>query len=148
MMDDTHLIEIQRLFEIVHRRGLRELSLTRPDFAITIHTVPTVGIEAHPPTVHLPVPCLPAKMEEPAAPVGHEIASPLVGTFYRSSSPDSPSFVEVGDQVEFGQPLCIVEAMKVFNEITADRAGTVIAIPAQNGQLVQVGQVLVVLDDE
>jgi len=85
-------------------------------------------------------------MEE-QAPAGHEIASPLVGTFYRSSSPDMPPLVEVGDRVEVGQPLCIVEAMKVFNEITADRAGAVLAIPAQNGQLVQVGQVLVVLDE-
>jgi len=151
-MDDTHLIEIQRLLEIVHRRGLRELSLARPDFTITVHTVPVAGVEApveaqHLPAAHLPVPCLPAEMEEPAAPAGYEIPSPLVGTFYRSPSPDSPPFVEIGDQVEVGQPLCIVEAMKVFNEITADRAGTVIDFPAKNGQLVQVGQVLVVLDE-
>lgn len=147
-MDDTHLIEIQRLFEIVHRRSLRELSLTRPDFAITIHTEQAAGAEApHTTATHLPGPCLPARMEEQAPPAGHEITSPLVGTFYRSPSPDTPPLVEVGDQVEAGQPLCIVEAMKVFNEITADQAGAVIAIPAENGQLVQVGQVLVVLDE-
>jgi acetyl-CoA carboxylase biotin carboxyl carrier protein len=144
------LIEIQRLFEIVHRRGLRELSITRPDFAITVSAVPSAGIEAAPAAEahHLPsAPCVPAKMEEPTLPTGHEITSPLVGAFYRSPSPDAPAFVEIGDQVEVGQTLCIVEAMKVFNEITADRAGTVIAIPMQNGQLVQVGQVLMVLDE-
>ena len=146
------MIEIQRLFEIVHRRGLRELSLTRPDFAITVSTVTAVPAEtAHPPAevYHLPapVPCVTAKMEAAAEPLGHEITSPLVGSFYRSSSPDAPHFVEVGDQVEVGQTVCIVEAMKVFNEIVADRAGTVIAIPVENGKLVQVGQVLVVLDE-
>ena len=142
------MIEIQRLFEIVHRRGLRELSLTRPDFAITVNAVPSAGVEAAE-AHHLPAaaPRVPAKMEEPALPTGHEITSPLVGTFYRSPSPDASAFVEIGDQVEVGQTLCIVEAMKVFNEITADRAGMVIAIPMQNGQLVQVGQVLMVLDE-
>lgn len=136
----------------MHRRGLRELSLTRRDFSITISAVTAVPTEAPSPPVELyhppaPAPCVPAKVEEPAESVGHEITSPLVGTFYRSPSPDAPPFVEVGDQVEAGQTVCIVEAMKVFNEITADRPGTVIAIPAQNGQLVQVGQPLVVLGE-
>lgn len=152
-MDDSKFIEIQRLFEIVHQRGLRELSLARPDFSIAISTVPTAvaAVEVtHPPAVHyapvaMPV-HRPAAEEKAPEPQGYEITSPLVGSFYRASSPDSEPFVEIGDEVEAGQTVCIVEAMKVFNEITTDHAGTVIAIPAKNGQLVQVGQPLVVLD--
>ncbi len=152
-MDDTLFIEIQRLFEMMHRRGLRELSISQPEFSISITSAFTTAetTEAPQPVVyHHAVPvAAPAPVSTPAQavpPLGYEIVSPLVGTFYRSASPDAPSFVEIGDQVEVGQTLCIVEAMKVFNEIIADRAGTIIAIPVQNGQLVQVGQPLVVLN--
>jgi acetyl-CoA carboxylase biotin carboxyl carrier protein len=84
--------------------------------------------------------------EQPMDAAGYTIASPLVGLFYRASSPGSPPFVEIGDAVEEGQTVGVVEAMKVFNEITADRSGIVAAIPAQNGDLVQVDQPLVILN--
>ena len=153
-MDDNHFIEIQRLFEIVHRRGLRELSLSREDFTISISAVPTGVVELpHPPAMHYaaaaaPVPRVVVEETPPPQPAGYAILSPLVGTFYRSPSPDSPAFVEIGEEVEVGQTLCIVEAMKVFNEITTDKAGIVTAFPVQNGQLVQVDQVLAVLETE
>ena len=112
--------------------------------AVTMNTVQpeyvTVTSAAAPAVTAAPAP------KEAPAPVGYVIMSPLVGVFYRAASPDSPSFVEVGDTVEVGQTIGIVEAMKVFNEITADQAGTVIAIPVKNGALVQVDQPLVVLD--
>ena len=76
---------------------------------------------------------------------GHTIKSPMVGTFYRSASPGAKSFVDIGDSVQVGDPLCIIEAMKLMNEIEADRAGVVKAILAENGQAVEYGQPLVII---
>jgi acetyl-CoA carboxylase biotin carboxyl carrier protein len=81
----------------------------------------------------------------PAEPEGHVVKSPMVGTFYRSASPGAKPFVEIGDPVAVGDPLCIIEAMKLMNEIEADQAGTVKAILVENGQPVEYGQPLVVL---
>lgn len=148
-MDDTLFIEIQRLCQLAHQRGLREISIARPGFSAAITTV-QVGMA---PSTYIPMPVTGASVPMPvtaavpaAEPAGYVIASPLIGLFYRSSSPDAPSFVEIGDTVEAGQTIGIVEAMKVFNEITTDHAGTVIAIPAENGALVQVDQPLVIID--
>jgi acetyl-CoA carboxylase biotin carboxyl carrier protein len=76
---------------------------------------------------------------------GHVVKSPMVGTFYRSASPGAKPFVEIGDQVQAGDPLCIIEAMKLMNEIEADQAGVVKAILIENGQPVEYGQALVVI---
>ncbi|MBU6223233.1 MAG: acetyl-CoA carboxylase biotin carboxyl carrier protein [Burkholderiales bacterium] len=76
---------------------------------------------------------------------GHVVKSPMVGTFYRSSSPDAPAYVEVGSQVKEGQTICIIEAMKILNEIEADKSGTVTQIVAQNGQAVEYGAPLFVI---
>lgn len=83
-----------------------------------------------------------AEPEAAAAPAGHPVTSPLVGTFYRSPSPEAPSFVEVGSHVEVDQVLCIVEAMKVMNEIKADVAGEVLEVLVENGEPVEYGQPL------
>jgi acetyl-CoA carboxylase biotin carboxyl carrier protein len=83
---------------------------------------------------------------EPAAPSGHVLKSPMVGTFYRSANPNSSSFVEIGSQVKEGDTLCIVEAMKLMNEIEADHAGTVKAILVENGQPVEYGQPLFIIE--
>ena len=76
---------------------------------------------------------------------GHVVKSPMVGTFYRSASPGAKPFVEIGDEVQVGDPLCIIEAMKLMNEIETDRAGVVKAILIENGQPVEYGQALVVI---
>ncbi len=81
-----------------------------------------------------------------AAPVGHNVKSPMVGTFYRSSAPGAKPFVEVGSVVKEGDTICIIEAMKILNEIEADRAGTVSKILCENGQAVEYGQPLVVIE--
>jgi acetyl-CoA carboxylase biotin carboxyl carrier protein len=81
----------------------------------------------------------------PAVPEGHIIKSPMVGTFYRSSSPGSPPFVEVGKEVKEGETLCIIEAMKLLNEIDTDKAGVVKQILVENGQPVEYGQPLFVI---
>jgi acetyl-CoA carboxylase biotin carboxyl carrier protein len=82
----------------------------------------------------------------PAEPAGHQVKSPMVGTFYRSATPGSKPFVEVGDRVEEGGTLCIIEAMKLMNEIESDKAGVVKAILTENGQPVEFGQPLFVIE--
>jgi acetyl-CoA carboxylase biotin carboxyl carrier protein len=81
-----------------------------------------------------------------AAQAGHAVKSPMVGTFYRSSSPGAPSFVEVGSKVNEGDTLCIIEAMKILNEIEADKSGTVAQILGENGQAVEYGQPLFIIE--
>lgn len=82
----------------------------------------------------------------PAAPTGHVVKSPMVGTFYRSSSPGAAPFVEVGAQVKEGDTICIIEAMKILNEIEADKSGTVTQILGENGQAVEYGQPLFIIE--
>jgi acetyl-CoA carboxylase biotin carboxyl carrier protein len=81
----------------------------------------------------------------PAAPEGHIVKSPMVGTFYRSSAPGAPAFVEVGKEVKEGETICIIEAMKLLNEIDADKAGVIKQILVENGQPVEFGQPLFVI---
>jgi acetyl-CoA carboxylase biotin carboxyl carrier protein len=81
-----------------------------------------------------------------AAPVGHTVKSPMVGTFYRSASPGAKSFVEIGDAVKTGDTLCIIEAMKILNEIESDKTGTVAQILCENGQAAEYGQPLFVIE--
>lgn len=87
----------------------------------------------------------PAAVVEEAA-VGHTVKSPMVGTFYRSSSPGAKAFVEVGDSVKEGETVCIIEAMKILNEIEADKSGTVTKILCENGQAVEYGQALFIIE--
>ena len=82
----------------------------------------------------------------PATPAGHVVKSPMVGTFYRSSSPGAKSYVEVGSQVKEGDTICIIEAMKILNEIEADKSGTVVQMLCDNGQAVEYGQSLYVIE--
>jgi acetyl-CoA carboxylase biotin carboxyl carrier protein len=81
-----------------------------------------------------------------AAPAGHTVKSPMVGTFYRSSSPGAKSFAEVGQQVKEGETICIIEAMKILNEIEADKSGTITKILAENGQAVEYGAPLFIIE--
>ena len=89
-----------------------------------------------------PAPAAPVE----AAPTGHVVKSPMVGTFYRSSSPGAPAFVEVGSRVKEGDTICIIEAMKILNEIEADKSGTVTQILGENGQAVEYGQPLFIIE--
>jgi acetyl-CoA carboxylase biotin carboxyl carrier protein len=84
--------------------------------------------------------------EAPAAPAGHMVKSPMVGTFYRSASPGSKPFAEVGAAIKEGDPICIIEAMKIMNEIEADMSGTVTKILVENGQAVEFGQPLFIIE--
>jgi acetyl-CoA carboxylase biotin carboxyl carrier protein len=104
--------------------------------------------------LHMPAPAAPmaaAAAPVAAAPVvpvetGHVVKSPMVGTFYRSSSPGGKAFVEVGSAVKEGEPICIIEAMKIMNEIESDTTGTVTKILCENGQAVEFGQPLFIVE--
>ena len=87
-----------------------------------------------------------AEVAAPAAPAGHIVKSPMVGTFYRASGPDTKAFVEIGSVVKEGDTVCIIEAMKILNEIEADKSGTVTHILAENGQAVEYGQALFTIE--
>ena len=93
----------------------------------------------------LPAVALPPPSAAPVEPEGHQVKSPMVGTFYRAASPGAKPFVEVGDTVQVGDTLCIIEAMKLMNEIESDKSGVVKQVLAENGQAVEFGQPLVVI---
>lgn len=146
-MDDAIFIEVQQFCRLVHQRGLSDLAVSQPDFSLSLRAMPAGSglVVAH----HLAMPLAAGQTPvtpESVQPKGLTISSPLIGVFYRSPSPDAPPFIEVGDTVETGQTIGIVEAMKVFNEITTDHAGTVISIVAKNGDLVQAEQPLIIIE--
>ena len=147
------LRKLKSLIELFESSGIGELEISEGEERVRI-TRAAVGVQptAAPPalqTQHV-VPAAGPAIEAaantpPAQPEGHTVKSPMVGTFYRSGAPGSKPFVEVGDSVEVGDTLCIIEAMKLMNEIEADQAGTIKAILVENGQPVEYGQPLVVI---
>ena len=145
------LQEIRRIVELMNEHGLTHFDLTKKDFHLKLKKGPDLedlrGLLASIPSAPAaaPAPALaaaPAAADPAPAPEGAEITSPMVGTFYRKPAPDAPDFVEVGSTVSIGQTICIIEAMKVMNEIKAERAGTICALIAQDGTPVQYGDVL------
>jgi acetyl-CoA carboxylase biotin carboxyl carrier protein len=148
------LRKVKTLIELVESSGIGELEIQEGEERIRItraapapaQTVLVNAGSAGAPVVST-APALPASTSpvEPAEPEGHVVKSPMVGTFYRAASPGAKSFVEVGDTVQAGDPLCIIEAMKLMNEIEADKDGVVKEILAENGQPVEFGQPLVIL---
>jgi acetyl-CoA carboxylase biotin carboxyl carrier protein len=148
------LRKLKKLIDLVQESGIGELEITEGEERVRISrngaNAPVVMSASAPmamaaaPSATGPAAGAPAT--EAAAPAGHTLKSPMVGTFYRSASPGAPSFVEVGQVVTKGQTLCIIEAMKLLNEIESDAAGTVKAILVENGQPVEYGQPLFLID--
>ena len=148
------LRKLKTLIELVESSGIGELEVQEGEERVRITRAGAGAPPAPPTTVYaatsptaIAVP--PAGVAETPAPViepeGHFVKSPMVGTFYRAASPGAKPFVEVGDSVQVGDTLCIIEAMKLMNEIEADKAGVVKQILAENGQPVEYGQSLVVI---
>ncbi len=143
------LRKLKTLIDLVQQSGISELEITEGEERVRISRgVPTVALQAGAPAQAVtPAPAAaapPAGAE--AEPEGHVIRSPMVGTFYRASAPGAKPFVEVGQEVKSGQTLCIIEAMKLLNEIEADRDGVVKAVLAENGQPVEYGEPLFTLE--
>ncbi|MFN3376464.1 MAG: acetyl-CoA carboxylase biotin carboxyl carrier protein [Burkholderiaceae bacterium] len=147
------LRKLKTLIDLVSESNVSELEITEAEGKVRIvksaGTVvqQVVAAPAAPAAAAAPVAGLPAPAAAaPAAPTGHVVKSPMVGTFYRSSSPGAKPFVEVGSQVKEGETLCIIEAMKILNEIEADKSGTVTRILGENGQAVEYGQPLFIIE--
>ena len=146
------LRKIKTLIDLVQQSGIAELEITEGEEKVRISRTGAPGsymaAPMNPANIVLPADLggVPAAAAVPPEPTGHTLKSPMVGTFYRSPSPGSPSFVEVGQTVNKGQTLCIIEAMKLLNEIESDAAGTVKAILVENGQPVEYGQPLFLIE--
>jgi acetyl-CoA carboxylase biotin carboxyl carrier protein len=147
------LRKLKTLVDLVSESNISELEITESDGKVRIvKAVP--GVATMPAMAAAPAPAaepLPNPDSTPApaqAPVdeGHIVKSPMVGTFYRAATPGGKPLVEVGTSVNKGEPLCIIEAMKIMNEIEADEGGTIAKVLAENGQAVEFGQPLFVID--
>ena len=138
------LLEESNIDEIEIKEGEESVRITRNSGAQNVVMASYPGAPAPAPVAAAPVAMAPAAAVEPAATTsGHVVKSPMVGTFYASPSPTSAVFVEVGQSVKVGDVVCIVEAMKMMNQIEADKAGTVEAILAEDGEPVEFDQPLV-----
>jgi acetyl-CoA carboxylase biotin carboxyl carrier protein len=152
------LRKLKTLIDLVAESDIAELEVTEGESKVRIVKssaipqnqmvmVPQQGVQQFSaPAMHAPAAAPVASAPAtPAEPTGHVVKSPMVGTFYRSSAPGAPAFVEVGSTVKEGDTLCIIEAMKLLNEIDADISGTVTKILVENGQPVEFGQPLFVI---
>lgn len=146
------LRKLKTLIDLVSESNVSELEITEAEGKVRIVKSVTNGAVQAPPVVaasvaapaSVPVAGQPAPASE--EPEGHTVKSPMVGTFYRSASPGGKPFVEVGSVVKEGETICIIEAMKILNEIESDKAGTVVRILGDNGQAVEYGQPLFVIE--
>ena len=151
------LRKLKTLIDLVSESNISELEITEAEGKVRIVKAaePAVLMQAMPqqhatmmapPALAAAAPAAVAAPAEPPAPVGHVVKSPMVGTFYRSASPGSKAFAELGAAVKEGEPICIIEAMKIMNEIEADSSGTVTRILCEDGQAVEFGQPLFIIE--
>ncbi len=140
------LRKLKTLIELVESSGIAELEISEGEERVRITRSPaTVPQQVYAAPQAVPAPQPVAEPAKAAEPEGHVVKSPMVGSFYRCPSPGAKSFVEVGQSVSAGDTLCIIEAMKLLNEIEADQAGIVKAILVENGQPVEFGQPLFII---
>ena len=152
------LRKLKTLIDLVSESNVSELEITEADGKVrivkagaqpvvvqTVAAAPAMAPVAAAPVAAAAPAAAPAAAEAPAE-TGHVVKSPMVGTFYRASSPGAKAFAEVGDQVKAGQAVCIIEAMKIMNEIEADQDGTITKILVENGQPVEYGQPLFIIE--
>lgn len=141
------MLEESNLGEIEIREGEESIRISRASAAAPAPVTHYLAAPAAAPAPAAPTPAVAAAAPaQPSLPAGHIVTSPMVGTFYRSPSPNAAAFVEVGSTVKVGDTLCIIEAMKILNTIESDKAGTVKAILKENGQPVEFGEPLFVIE--
>ena len=153
--------KVKKLIELLEESGLAELEISEGEESVRISRYPPGGAVQHYTVAPPPVPVAaaaaagtaPAKaaMPAPAAAAeadipGHKVVSPMVGTYYEGPAPGSEAFVKVGSEVKVGDTLCVIEAMKMMNQIEADKAGRISAVLATNGEPVEFGQTLFVIE--
>jgi acetyl-CoA carboxylase biotin carboxyl carrier protein len=145
------LRKLKTLIDLVSESNICELEITEAEGKVRIvKSVPVVTTQ----TIYAPAPATAPVLAPAAAPAeiappvetGHTVKSPMVGTFYRSATPGSKAFAELGDPIKEGDPICIIEAMKIMNEIEADKSGTIKGILCENGQAVEFGQPLFIIE--
>ena len=149
--------KVKKLIELLDESGIAEIEITEGEDSVRISRNVSSGVAVAPAMPVQPAPAAPAAAAPAtvaAAPAaqpeseeeGYLVTAPMVGTFYSAPSPGSPTFVQVGDRVNEGDTLCIIEAMKMMNQIEAEISGVVKSIRAQNGEPVEYGQILFVID--
>jgi acetyl-CoA carboxylase biotin carboxyl carrier protein len=150
------LRKLKTLIDLVSESNISELEITEADGKVRIVKAdPAAALAASAP-VHYAAPpaaapvalaaAAPVAEVPPPAETGHQLKSPMVGTFYRAASPNAKAFADVGQQVKEGEAICIIEAMKIMNEIEADKSGTITKILCENGQAVEFGQPLFIIE--
>jgi acetyl-CoA carboxylase biotin carboxyl carrier protein len=154
------LRKLKTLIDLVSESNIHELEITEAEGKVRIvkgappavalppaaAPVTAVTVPAPAPATVAPAAATPAPAAAPEAPAGKTIKSPMVGTFYRAASPGAKPFVELGSSVKEGEPVCIIEAMKIMNEIEADVAGKITRVLCENGQAVEFGQPLFIVE--
>jgi acetyl-CoA carboxylase biotin carboxyl carrier protein len=148
------LRKLKTLIDLVSESNVSELEITEAEGKVRIVKGGGAMVQQYAPVAMMTPAPVQGQTAESAAPVaapavvatGHTIKSPMVGTFYRSASPGAKSFVEIGDTVKEGETVCIIEAMKILNEIEADKSGVVTQILCENGQAVEYGQPLFIIE--
>ena len=146
--------KVKKLIELLDESGIAEIEITEGEESVRISRYPTGGVQYAAPAAAAPLPVAAAPAAaapEAASPApervqGTEVLAPMVGSYYSAASPDAQPYVHVGDEVTAGDTLCIIEAMKMMNNIEAETSGKIVAIQAENGQPVQYGQVLFIID--
>jgi acetyl-CoA carboxylase biotin carboxyl carrier protein len=148
--------KVKKLIELLEESGIAEIEIKEGEEAVRISRMPTGAYAMHAPAqlmmapqaAHAAAPAAIAAPAEAAKPRANEhvVTAPMVGTFYGAPSPGAKSFVELGDEVKVGQVLCIIEAMKMMNQIEADKAGKITSVMAQSGDPVEFGQPLFVIE--
>ncbi len=144
--------KVKKLIELLEESNIDEIEIAEGEESIRISRNSRHAVQAPiqyaapaPAPVAIAAPAAEPAASTPEAPKGHSVKSPMVGTFYRSPSPASPSFVEIGQTVSAGDTICIVEAMKMMNQIEADKSGTITEILVENGEPVEFDQPLIII---